>query len=91
MTQTLTELPIGHDSPHRSCENCGIIMKSSDMINIMIAVGSPGHPSLTGFQCPFTEHWTCSTACWLTIAERCLKFHMFPMLAQKLEGIKKNA
>ena len=59
-----------YGDPVRACEICGEERPSSDMINIILVVGSPGHHSLTPFQHPEEEHWACSLDCWNRLAHR---------------------
>jgi len=79
----------GSDSPTVMCECCGKSGPSHLMINLMIAIGSPGHPSISGFQCPGSgqvhrspEHWACSPDCWKEIAHACINEHMHDLLLQ---------
>ena len=68
------------------CENCGTTVPRQDQaINLMIAVGSPGHPELAPFQCPggghsLGDHWACSIECWGKIAHACIDEHMTEFL-----------
>lgn len=69
------------DPPPRTCENCGTIVERGDQaINVMMCIGSPGHPDLAPFQCPHTEHWACSPDCWEEVAHACIHEHMLPLL-----------
>lgn len=77
----------GSDSPIVTCEACGKQGPSHLMINAIIAIGSPGHPSLPPFQCSgseqfkgSTEHWACSPDCWASVAHACIDEHMAPLL-----------
>lgn len=81
----------GSDSPIVTCENpdCGKSGPSHLMINLMICVGSPGHPHLPPFQCPGSgqiesraEHWACCPACWLVVGRACLEEHGHELLQQ---------
>lgn len=74
----------GSDSPIVVCENpaCGKSGPSHLMINVMVCVGSPGHPSLAAFQCPAVEHWACSPACWKIVATACVSEHVHELLQQ---------
>jgi hypothetical protein len=81
------EVEYGSDSPTLTCEKCGKQGPSHLMINLMIGVGSPGHPSITGFQCPGSgqyqgrpEHWACSLDCWREIAHACIEEHVHELL-----------
>ncbi len=78
----IEEVPYGSDSPTVTCENtaCGKTGLSHEMINFMAGVGSPGHPSITGFQCPHVQHWSCSPDCWLIVATACLQEHMHELI-----------
>lgn len=58
------------DSPVRACEECGTEKASCEMLNIIVVVGSSGHHSIAPFQHPDEEHWSCSTDCWLKVAQR---------------------
>ena len=67
--------------PPRTCEACGkVVPIGHDAINIMIVVGSPGHPDLKPFQCPLEEHWACSRECWRKVAHACIDEHMHERL-----------
>ena len=71
--------------PLRTCEVCGKQVPSSQAINIILTVGSPGHPSLAPFQCPgggdsYGDHWSCSPECWKTLAHACIDEHMHVLL-----------
>lgn len=79
----------GSDSPTVKCDNpaCGKKGPSHLMINLMLCVGSPGHPDLLPFQCPGggqidgrPEHWACSPECWKIIAHACIDEHMHTLL-----------
>lgn len=70
----------GTDSPTVQCEACPKTGPSHLMINVMVCCGSPGHPSITGFQCPHVEHWACSLPCWRKIAHACVDEHMHVIL-----------
>lgn len=74
------EIPYGSDSPIVGCEACGKSGRSHEMINVMIVIGSPGHPSLPAFQCSNTEHWACSPDCWKQVAHACIDEHMHVLL-----------
>lgn len=56
------EVPV----PLQTCSSCGQKNQQDHMINLIIAVGSPGHPSLLPFQ--NEEIWACCAVCWSTIA-----------------------
>jgi hypothetical protein len=56
--------------PVRACEVCGAEGASSDMINVIVCIGSPGHYSLDPFQHPETEHWACNVEHWEQLAHR---------------------
>lgn len=91
MLQSLPE-GIGHSLASnlpetRKCEICGKSHPVGDSaVNAMIAVrfqiGSPGHPGVPPFQCPYIEHWTCSVECFEKAAEACLKEHIVPILKE---------
>lgn len=74
------EIEQGADSPTVVCEACGAPGLRHLMMNVMIGVGSPGHPSLAGFQCPETEHWACTLNCWRRVAHACLDEHVHEYL-----------
>jgi hypothetical protein len=78
-TQPL-EPEYGSDSPTVVCEACAKPGPSHLMINCMIAIGSPGHPSLPAFQCAAVEHWACSPECWRNVAHACIDEHMHALL-----------
>ena len=82
------EAEYGTDSPIVACEKCGKTGASNAMINVMICIGSPGHPSLRGFQCPQIEHWACSSECWLEVANACLNEHMHVLLQMQHAKLK---
>lgn len=69
-----------------TCEACGKTVDRRDYaINIMILVGSPGHPDLPAFQCVGGgdspgDHWACSPECWLKVAHACIDEHMHQIL-----------
>lgn len=66
----------------RTCEACGTIVPvGHDAINIIIVVGSPGHPELPPFQCPNEEHWACCIDCWKKVAHACIDEHMTQVLS----------
>lgn len=73
-------IEIGADSPIVPCEACGKTGPSHLMINFMAVIGSPGHPSLLGWQCPAVEHWACSPDCWRNVAHACIDEHMHALL-----------
>ena len=82
-----TEPEYGTDSPTVNCESCGKSGPSHLMINCIIFIGSPGHPSLPPFQCPGSqqieqrpEHWACTPECWLLVAHACIDEHMHELL-----------
>ncbi len=62
--------------PQRTCEACGKQLPSSQSINCIIVIGSPGHPSLAPFQCGHEEHWSCSPDCWQRVSIACINEHM---------------
>ncbi len=64
----------------RTCEACGKQDLSPNMINVMMVVGSPGHPTIAPFQCPQEEHWACSPECWSKVAHACIDEHMVTLL-----------
>ena len=66
--------------PMRTCESCGKQVISSSAINVIIVVGSPGHPTLKPFQCEYEEHWACSPGCWSAVAKACVDEHMSLLL-----------
>jgi hypothetical protein len=86
----------GSDSPIVTCEACRSQGPSHRMINLAIVVGSPGHESLTGFQCPGSkqmptntdEHWACSIECWAKVAHACIDEHMAVLLQQLHSRLK---
>ena len=59
------------DSPLRTCEICGKQLPSHFAINVILSVGSPGHPSIIPLQCDNVEHWTCSPACFEQMTIKC--------------------
>ena len=67
----------------RTCEACGKQVESSQAINLIIVIGSPGHPELAPFQCEQEEHWACSLDCWRKVAHACIDEHMHVLLQQK--------
>lgn len=72
------------------CEACGKIVERRDYaINVMILVGSPGHPDLPSFQCiggedsigdSIGDHWACSVECWLKVTHACIDEHIVEIL-----------
>lgn len=97
------EMPYGSDSPTLTCEICGKQAPSHLMINLMIGSGSPGHPRITGFQCPGgeaqkgtfyhgrPEHWACSLDCWEQLAHACITGHMLELLKEAHRKIGPNS
>lgn len=81
LPDTQQEVEYGSDSPVVPCEACGTTGPTHLMINVMIVIGSPGHPSLSAFQCSQTEHWACSPTCWRAVAHACIDEHMCELLA----------
>lgn len=72
-------------SPPILCEACGKSVPREQAMNIILVVGSPGHPDLPPFQCPgggdsYGDHWACSVECWKTIAHACIDEHMHAIL-----------
>lgn len=73
-------------APPVICESCGKVVQSRDQaINIILVVGSPGHPDLPPFQCPgggdsYGDHWACSLECWRQVAHACIEEHMQELL-----------
>lgn len=66
----LKKSDVRSQDPVRACEVCGKEKPSSDMINIIVVIGSPGHHSLLPFQHPEEEHWACSIDCWHELSMR---------------------
>lgn len=87
LLKPLDKLTAGHDlsvPPSRTCENCGkVVPVGHDAINVIITIGSPGHPDLPPFQCPQVEHWACSPDCWAQVAHACIDEHILPTLRYK--------
>lgn len=75
-----SEESISISEQRRTCEACGRSGLSPYMINVIMVVGSPGHPLLPPFQCSQEEHWACSTDCWLKVAHACIDEHMIVLL-----------
>jgi hypothetical protein len=92
----LQELPQGRvvqvtEDPPRTCEACGTIVELSPYaINAMIGIGSPGHPAMRAFRCPFEEHWSCSPDCWLKVTQACAKEHMYVILKRLHDEYSQN-
>lgn len=61
---------IRYGDPVRACEVCGRERPSSDMINLILTIGSPGHHTLPPFQHPEIEHWACSIEHWNALVLR---------------------
>lgn len=57
-----------YGDPVRACEICGEEQASSDMINFICVLGSPGHYTLDPIQHPDVEHWACSFDHWAQLA-----------------------
>lgn len=74
--------PILHNlPPPRTCESCGTVVPiGHDAINVIIVVGSGGHPDIVPFQCLHEEHWACSPECWKKVAHACIDEHMHVLL-----------
>lgn len=88
------EIVQGSDSPTVQCESCGKSGPSHLMINFMVAIGSPGHHTLNGFQCPGggqidnrPEHWACTPECWLVVAHACIDEHMHVLLKSVRQSV----
>lgn len=64
------EQDIRYKDPVRACELCGEERASSDMINLICVIGSPGHYTLEPFQHPEVEHWACSIEHWKELSHR---------------------
>ena len=75
----------GTDSPTVECDNCGTKGLSHQMINLTVSIGSPGHPSLTGFAC--IDHWACSMECWEAIAHECVHRHTLQELKMRRQKV----
>lgn len=74
------------------CEACGKqVARRDEAINIIIVVGSPGHPALPPFQCPQEEHWACSLECWLLVAHACIDEHIHTLLRQAHASVGKES
>lgn len=90
--------PLGSKPPKaeqiiiRTCESCGTQIESSQAINIIVVVGSPGHAELAPFQCEHDEHWACSLECWRKVAHACIDEHIAELLYQqhKAKGLISN-
>lgn len=74
----------------RTCEACGTLKKSSESMNCIVVIGSPGHSNLMPFQCTHVEHWACSRECWSKVAHACIDEHMIVLLQQKHQELNKN-
>ncbi len=71
--------------PDTTCEACGTVKPRDQMFNVIMQIGSPGHPEIPPFQClggeqSLGEHWACSIDCYRTVAIACLDEHMIPFL-----------
>lgn len=71
--------------PDTTCEACGNVLPRDQMFNVIMQIGSPGHPDIPPFQClggeqSLGEHWACSIACYRTCVMACLEEHMIPFL-----------
>lgn len=76
--------------PPRTCESCGkVVAVGHDAINVIIVIGSPGHPDIAPFQCSFEEHWACSLKCWLKVAHACIDEHMQVLLQRAHADIRR--
>jgi|SRR5581483_12448649 hypothetical protein len=73
----------GWDSPLVACEACGKQERRHLMLNVVVSVPAPGHPSAIGFSCPANEHWACSLDCWRAVAHACIDEHMLVLLQAK--------
>lgn len=84
----LTPPPVAGPPP-RTCEACGAVVPvGHDAINVIVTIGSPGHPDLPPFQCPQVEHWACSPNCWGQVAHACVDEHILPILNYRLQQMK---
>ena len=89
---SLDPSPMEKLPPPRVCEACGkVVPVGHDAINIIIVVGSPGHPDLAPFQCSAEEHWACSIVCWEKVAHACITEHMVELLKYKHKKLQDNA
>lgn len=77
----------GSDSPIVSCENCTKSLPQHLAMNVIIVVGSPGHPDLAPVQCPLIEHWACGPDCWRVVAHACVDEHMHSHLLQHRQKV----
>lgn len=84
----LNEGKINTKEQERVCESCGKSLPSSQSINFIGIVGSPGHPSLPAFQCTQVEHWSCSIECWSKVAHACIDEHLHDILTKMHESLK---
>jgi len=87
--EPIPEVAYGSDSPTVKCENCPKKGPSHLMINVMVCIGSPGHPSLPAFQCSAVEHWACTPECWVKVAHACIDEHMLALLSHHRNTIVK--
>lgn len=84
----VTSSKVINDPPPRACEACGTVKPGDQAINVMIGIGSPGHPSLKPFQCEQEEHWACSIECWAQVAKACVDEHMVQLLHLAHQSLK---
>lgn len=87
MLKKISEATAEANAPMRICEACGAQKISHEAINCIIVIGSPGHASLSPFQCAYEEHWSCSIPCWQKVAHACVDEHMAELLKQKHEEV----
>lgn len=67
------------EEPKRTCSICGAMLPSSQAINVIIVVGSPGHPGLASFQ--NEEEWACSKEHYRMLAHRIIDETIYPHLS----------
>lgn len=78
--------------PLRTCASCGKKTPSSQSINLWMMCGSPGHPTLVGFQSE--QEWACSLDCFSAMAHSMLDKAIIPHLENlhiRLDERTKNA
>jgi hypothetical protein len=65
------------------CEACGTPFPFSEAHSYLVWAPMPGHSAVAGFQCEQEQHYGCSEACGVALAQRCLSEHILPAAQAK--------
>lgn len=60
------------------CEACGSLAPFGQMHSYLVWAPMPGDARVPGFQPECIQHYGCSEACGVTLANRCLSEHVIP-------------